>query len=146
MGASRVLEGVLGDDCRDLAAEAAGERVLVDDEHLPGRPGGFEDGLLVERVEREQVDNRALDPLARELFGGSEGLVQHQAVGEHGEVVAAPRDARVADAVLRRRAVDFLADEAVGALVLEEEHGVGVRDGGLQERAIVGGGRRAPRP
>ena len=47
----QVLEGALGNDRRDLAADADGLCVFVDDQHLAGLPGGFQDGLGVQRPE-----------------------------------------------------------------------------------------------
>ena len=56
-GRVEVLERLLGDRRRDLGAEAAGARVLVQDEHLRGLAHRLEHGLLVPRHDRAQVDD-----------------------------------------------------------------------------------------
>src|SRR4051794_6109244 len=65
-GAVEVLEGLLRDDRRDLGAGGAHLVGLVDDQHLRGLAHAGEDGLLVERHERAQVehfDRRAVEVL-----------------------------------------------------------------------------------
>ena len=59
-----ILEGLLGDRRRDLGAEAAGVRVLVEDDHLRRLAHRREHGLLVPRQDRAQVDDLDRDVVA----------------------------------------------------------------------------------
>ena len=63
-------------------------------------------------------------PSPASVFGGGERFMEHEAVGDDREVAALPGDARVAEPRLRLRTIQLLAHQAVGALVLEEDHGV----------------------
>ena len=63
------LERLLGDRGRDLGAEAAGARVLVQDEHLGRLLDAGEHRLLVPRHHRAQVDTSTETSSLRELLG-----------------------------------------------------------------------------
>src|SRR5262245_8290937 len=65
-----VLERLLGDRRRDLRAEAAGARVLVEDEHLRRSPHALEYALLVPRDDRPQVEHLDLEAVLLEFAGG----------------------------------------------------------------------------
>ena len=136
-----ILEGLLGDRRRDLGAEPAGERVLVQDDHLRRLSHRGEHGLPVPRQDRAQVDD--LDRHVVALAGGLLGRVDHRAPGDDRDVVALPVDARLADRD-RVALVGHLAlDPPVQVLVLEEEHRVRVLDRGDDQAFRVGRRRRA---
>ena len=63
--------------------------------------------------------------------------MEHQAVGNHREVLAGPLHVGHADGNLVRLVGDLALDEAVRLLVLEEQHGVGIADGGPQHALDV---------
>ena len=133
---------MFGDDGRDLAANAAGEVGLVHDEHLARAAGSLKDGAAVQRGERAQVEDRALDAGRGKLLGGLEALVHHVAVRDDGQVVALPADLGRPDwhDVIIFREIVFQG--AVCLLVLEVDHGVGVADRGFQHALGVVGRRR----
>ena len=137
-----VLERLLGDGRGDLRAEAAGARVLVQDEHLRAAPHALEHALLVPRDERSQVEHLDLEALLRELVRGLGRRVHHRAPGDDDRVVAGPVDVGVAERdrvpLLRHLALDA----AVQVLVLEEEDGVRILDRATRE----GPSRRAASP
>src|SRR6185436_11700473 len=92
-----VLEGLLGDRRRDLAAETARMRVLVQDEDLRGLARGLQHRLLVPGNERPQVEDLDRDAVAVELLSRLLGCVNHRAPGDDAEVVALLVDARLAE-------------------------------------------------
>ena len=83
-----VLERLLGDRRRDLRAEAARARVLVQDENLRAAPHALEHALLVPRDQRAEVEHLDLEPLLRELRGRLGRGVHHRAPGDDRRVVA----------------------------------------------------------
>ena len=67
-GASRCSNASARDQRGDLCAEPAGERVFVDDQRLPGFPDRLQDRLLVERVQRPEVDHFDADAVVLEAI------------------------------------------------------------------------------
>src|SRR6202158_4710937 len=88
--AVQVAESVLGDDGGDLRAESAGEIVLVHDHRLTRAARGLEDGLLVERGKRPEVDHLDTQAFALEKGCGLQAIVSHEAPREAAHVVPRP--------------------------------------------------------
>src|SRR5262245_23826534 len=138
-----VLERVLRDRRRDLRAEPARVRVLVEDEHLRRLAGRLQHRRLVPRDERPQVEDLHRDPVAVELLGGLLGRVDHGAPRDDGQVAALAVDARLPE---RRRVTlvrNLALDPPVEVLVLEVEHRVGILDCADDQALGVLGRRRA---
>src|SRR5512140_434762 len=96
-GRVEVLEE-LGRDARDeLAAEAAVDLVLVDDEDARRLPHGGRDGVPVERYERAEVENLDALSLPRERLGGVQREVHRRAVREDRQIAALAASARLAE-------------------------------------------------
>ena len=113
---------------------------LGDDERLARLLRRVEDGLLVQRIQRPRLDDLGLYAvLFGELLGHFEGRVEHQAVGDDGDVRAFAVDAGLPEGDLIVVVGYLFLDEAVGAFVFEEEDGVGVADGALDHGLGVGG-------
>ena len=140
-GRAQVVQGTLGDDRGDLGAQAHCARVLVDDAQATRAAHRLQQ--RVQRVERARVDDLHLDALGGELLSRRQRLVQHPAPGHHRHVLAVPRDV----GTLERQDVialgDLAADRAVGTLVLQEQHRIGMTDGtGEQALGIARKARR----
>src|SRR5215204_6664654 len=116
------LEGLLGDEGRDLPRVRSGQVGLGDHQRLAGLLRRIEDGLLVQRIQRPRLHYLGLYVLlVGEFPGDLEGRVEHQAVGDDGDVGALAVDAGLAEGDLVVVFGDLLFDEAVGALVFEEQ-------------------------
>src|SRR5829696_8241771 len=127
------LEGLLGDEGRDLPRVRSGQVGLGDHQRLAGLLRRIEDGLLVQRIQRPRLHYLGLYVLlVGEFPGDLEGRVEHQAVGDDGDVGALAVDAGLAEGDLVVVFGDLLFDEAVGALVFEEQDGVGISDRTLE--------------
>ena len=132
-GAVEVVECLLGHHRRYLSAVATEPVVLINHEALAGLAHGIEDGFLVERPKRPEIDDLDTDPFVHDDVGGLERVVRHQPVRDHGELRALAGHGRTAerDCVVRIRHVT--ADRSVHLLVLEEEHRIVVPDRGPQQ-------------
>ena len=119
----------------ELAAEAAGQGGLVEDEGAGGFPDGSGDGGVVQRSEGAQVDDLGVDA---HLLDGPQGPVDAHAVGDDAQVVARAGHGGLADLRLVVAGRDLAAQAAVQGFVLEEEHGVGVGQGRDEEALGVG--------
>src|SRR5690348_9827763 len=78
-----VEKGFVGDDRRDLRAEAAGAQVLVHDQAAVGATDAVEYHFLVPRLERSKVDDVGLEALSRSFTARD-----HRAPGDDGDLVA----------------------------------------------------------
>ena len=149
-GRVEVLERLLGDRRGDLGAEAAGVRVLVEDDHLRRLLDRLEHRLAVPRDDRAQVDDLRRDAvLLGDLVRRLVGRVDHRAPRDDGDVVALAVDARLPErdrvALVRHLALD----PAVQVLVLEVEDRVRVLDRGRRSapwRPRASPGRRPSGP
>lgn len=90
------------------------------------------DGLHVEGLERDQVDDLAVDPLLRQLLGRLQRGVPHPAVGQDGDVAAGAGDLGALQGLVV--AVDGLALDVVEQHVLEEDDRVVRTDCRLEQR------------
>jgi len=64
-----------------IGTETAGLGGLVDDGSAAGLLERFDDGLLVQRGHRPEVDHLGVDPLAREVLRGLERRTGHRTPG-----------------------------------------------------------------
>src|SRR5215211_8927878 len=134
------LERLPRHDRRDLTRYRPREVRLGDDQKLPGLPGRIEDSLPVQRVERPGLDDLGLYAvLVRDPLRYLQRRIQGQSVGDDREVRPLPMDPGLAERDVVVVVGYVLFYEAVRSLVLEEEDGVGVADGALQQSLGVGG-------
>ena len=104
-----VVEGLRHDPGHDLVDVAADEDGLRGHDAAAGLAHGREHGLHVERHERAQVDDVALDALAGQRLGGRERVEHGRTPGHDGGVAALARDARLADGHEQVRVLGDLA-------------------------------------
>ncbi len=101
---------------------------------LPHSFGRLEDDLLVQRLDGVDVDDAGVDALGGQLLGSHAGLVDHQAGGDDGNVVALGELLALADL------------EVIVGLIVEHGHGQTAEaqvDGALHR---VGGARQRRGP
>src|SRR6187402_532279 len=137
-----IVEGLLGNRGRDLGAETAGERSLVQDQHLRGPPDRGEDGLLVPGQKSAQVDDLDLGAFRRERGCRVEGPVDGRTVGHDGEIAARSRDPGLPDGGGEVALGHQPLQGAIEELVLHEEDGIRLGQGGEEEALRVYRGRR----
>src|SRR5437762_12354942 len=110
-------EGLLRHQRGDIGGQRAARVRLVHDHHPPGLLRRLQDGGLVHRGRRPQVDDLAVDLLLRQLCGCLRGEMDHPAVGDDGDAVPFANHIGLAErdgiALLRHVAL-----EAVEQLVL----------------------------
>ena len=78
------MEGFLGKNGSDFTGDTTGPGVFVNDQALISLPDGVEDGFLVERHERAEVDNLGFNTFFGKRGGGFERGVHHRGVGKDG--------------------------------------------------------------
>ena len=135
----QIVEGVLDHPGHDLGPDAHRPPAFLGRDQTAGLLDALDDGLVVQRAQGAQVDDLAADALLRQLLGGLQGKADHAAVGGDGDVGALAADLGLADRhdiVLDLRHIEL---DAVHHLVLEEDDGVGIADGGLQQALGIGG-------
>src|SRR5690625_7428695 len=133
-----IIERLFGDAGCKLAAKAATQRRLVQNDEATCFLDGRRDRLQVERSERSKINDFDLDTLGSKggsLFFGPyyAGAVRHD-----GEVAAFARDAAAAEFTADRCFVDIAAERAIEQLVLKEEHRVRIVDRGEQQLLRIG--------
>src|SRR5437764_6092058 len=138
-----ILERLLRDRRRDLAAEAAGARVFVQDEHFRRLPHCLEHGCLVPRHDGAQVEDLDGGAVGGELLRRFVGRIDHRAPRDHRYVAAFAVDARLAERCRVALLRDLALDPPVKVLVLEVEDGARVLDRADQEALRVLRRRRA---
>src|SRR5262245_37593951 len=136
-----VLEGLFGNDRRQLAADAAGAPRLVEQQRAARLGHRREDRLAIQRRQAPEIDDLRLHAVGLQLLRGVERRVHHRAERQDRQVAAfalhfglPDRD----DVVLLRHVV---LDAAVQELVLEVQDRVVVPNRGLEESLRVVGGR-----
>src|SRR6266849_5115264 len=138
------FERLLIDPRGDLAGDAAGPRVFVNDQHFVRLLDGRANRTVVHRQQRAQVqhfDRHAVRLL--ELLGRLQRFPQRRAVADDGKMLSLARDPRLHD---RREDLfplrHVLLDAPVQPLVLEVEHRVFVANRRFDETLRVSRGRR----
>src|SRR5262245_26202686 len=132
-GSIEIVERLFIDNGRDLAGDAAGLGVLVQDDDLVGLLHRLCDGFAVEWRKRTQVYHFEIDAFFSERLRRFQRYVQHGGVGNHADVAALTSHSRLAqrhDVVI---VGNFFLDAAIQKLVLEENYRVIVADGSLHE-------------
>mmetsp|Transcript_1363 Transcript_1363/g.3497 ORF Transcript_1363/g.3497 Transcript_1363/m.3497 type:complete len:405 (-) Transcript_1363:77-1291(-) len=136
-GRVEVIEGVgLHDNGADLRPDAALRPAFFDGDDAVRFLGRVDDGLAVEGPEGAEVEHFAGDALGGEDVGGLHAEADHLGEGHEGDVRALALDlglADVEDVVLALGLVAERKGDAVEEFVLEEDDGVRVADGGLEE-------------
>ena len=79
---------LLGQDGAHGFAQTADDVVLLGGDHLAALFGRLQDDLLVQRLDGVDVDDAGMDALGGQLLGSDAGLVDHQAGGDDGNVIA----------------------------------------------------------
>ena len=114
----------------------------MDDEELAGLLDRLQYSFPVQRLEGPQVYHLHLDTFLGQDTRRLQAVVEHQAVGDDGDVAPGAFYVRLADGDGVFPIGDLPPDEAVGLLMLQEHHRVVVPDGGLQQPfGVVGSGR-----
>ena len=136
-----VVEAVLVDQRRKLATRRREAPRLVDDDRAVRLLDALHDGRQVERTDRAEVDDLAVDAFLRQDLRRLEAEVDGPPPRRERAVRTRAPHGRVAerDQVL---ALGHMALAAEHALALEEEHGVVVADRGLHQALRIGGARR----
>ncbi len=134
-----LVETLLGDQGDQLSADATGLHALFNDHHPVGLGDGALDGLHVEGLEADQIDQFRVIALLHQLLHSRLAVVTHAGVGEQGDVLALPHHLGFVEGegVLPFR--QFFA-EVVEEHVLKKEHRVVVANGRLHQPLGVGGG------
>lgn len=140
-GRVKVVEGVLHGECEDLGADAESRVSRLDDHQTVGLLDGLDNGLEVEGLDGAQVEDLGLDAVVLlEVLGGDEGLAHAARHGDDGQVLAGALDLGLAEGDDEVALLGGLAHGeglAVHELVLEDDGGVGVADGGLEQALCV---------
>src|SRR5579872_4179123 len=132
-GSVQVIEDFFIYDGGNFSSDAAGARVLVQDNDLVGVAHRGGNGLAIQRQQGAQVHNFKLNPFFGQNFRRFQRDVQHGGVGDDAQVTTWPRHARLAqrhDVILRRQ---VLLDAPVKHFVLEENDRVVVANGGFDQ-------------
>src|SRR5205807_107909 len=87
-GAVQIVETFFVDDGGDLAGDAAGLGVLVQDDDLVRAAHTGDDGGAIEREQRAQVNDLELDTVFRQRLGRLDRHVHHGGISNDGEVAA----------------------------------------------------------
>lgn len=136
-GSVKVVKGVLHGQGEDLGADAEGRVAGLDDQQAVRLLDGVDNCLEVDGLDGAQVEDLGLDAvLLLEVLGGDEGLAHAARDGDDGQVLAGALDLGLAegnDEVVFLGGLAHGEGLAVQQLVLEEDGGVGVADGGLEQ-------------
>src|SRR5487761_326942 len=128
----QILERAFARDRRDFSRDAAGARVLVNDQQLVRFFHRLQNGFFVERQQRPQIDDFRLDSLFRQFLGGFERRVHHRRVRHNRQVAPLAPHNRFPD---RNRIIlggQLFLDSPVQKFVLEEKHRIIVANRRLQ--------------
>ena len=133
-----VVEAALADLRHDFACDAGEGPALVDDDDAAGLLHALDDAVDVEGADRAHVEHVGVDALLLQLVGGLKAEVHRAAEGDegHGVTLAAEVGLAEGDVVLLGGHVGLVAEHA---LALEEEDGVELAQGGLEEALGVVG-------
>src|SRR5712691_2393375 len=135
------VERAVLDHRGDLRAEAHARDRLVCDDAAVRLLHGFNQRLLVERLQRARIDDLDGDALSFRLLRRAHRLVHEAAGRDHGYVLALPVHARLAEGDRLELVGDFFLDPVQRA-VLEEDDGIVVVDRRPEQSAHVGRRRR----
>ncbi len=133
-----VVEAALADLRHDLAGHAGKGPALVDDDDAAGLLHALDDAVDVEGADRAHIEHVRVNALLLELVGGLKAEVHRAAEGDERHVIALAAQVGLpeGDVVLLGRDVGLVAQHA---LALEEEDGIELAQGGLEEALGVVG-------
>ena len=88
---------LLGQAGADSLAQTADDGVLLAGDDLTALLGSGDDQLLVQGLDGAHIDDHGIDALLGQGLGGVDGLVDHQAGGDDGNIGALAHDIALAD-------------------------------------------------
>mmetsp|Transcript_14404 Transcript_14404/g.51208 ORF Transcript_14404/g.51208 Transcript_14404/m.51208 type:complete len:421 (+) Transcript_14404:49-1311(+) len=140
-GCVEVVKGLrLHDDGAELRGDAALRPALLDGDEAVRLLDRADDGVAVDGPQRAEVDHLGADAHCFELLRRLEAHADHLGKGDKGDVGTLALDLGLADGqhkVVFLRLVREREGDAVEELVFEEDDGVGVADGGLEQALCV---------
>lgn len=138
----QVVKGVRFHDLgSNLGTHAVHGPTTLDSDEAVGLLDGADDGVNVERTDGAKIDD--LDggnALLFKAFSGLNGEADGPRVGDDGEVGALTLDLGLADGdeeILGLSGLGEVEGGTVHELILQDNHGVGITDGGLEETLAV---------
>ncbi|KAH6607090.1 hypothetical protein Trco_003403 [Trichoderma cornu-damae] len=135
--AVKVVKGIFHGQGEDLGANAEGRVAGLDNQQAVGLLDGLDNGVEIQGLDGPQVDDLGLDAVVLlQALGGNEGLADAPRHGDDGEVLAGALNLGLAkgeDKVVLLGGLGHGEVLAVHQLVLEDDDGVGVADGGLEQ-------------
>ena len=136
-GGIKVVEAVLHGEGKNLSADTVHGVTGLDAKQAVGLLDGLDDGLDIEGLDGTQVDNLDLNTVVLlKSIGGGEGLANTARHGDHGQILTGALDLGLAegkDEIILLGSLGHGEALAVHELVLEDDDGVGVADGGLEK-------------
>lgn len=142
----KVVESVLHRQRKNLSTNTESRVTHLDGHETVGLLDGLDDRLEVERLDGAQVEHLHLDAvLLLEALGRDQALADTARGGDNGQVLADALDLGLTernDKVVLLRGLAHGEGLAVHELVLEDDDGVGVADGGFEQTLGVLGGPR----
>src|SRR4051812_19323801 len=118
----------LGNIGGDFRSQARGARCLADDDAAAGLLDRFEDRVVVDRLERCQIDHFGEMAIAGELIGRLERFVEHRAPSHEGYIGAFAGDERLVERQRLAVVLDLFLEPAVEPRWLEEHHRIRIGD------------------
>src|SRR5690606_12606167 len=135
-------EGPLVDERRQLRTHPGRPGSLVDDHGAAGLFDGFDDGVLIDRIQGAQVDHFAADPVLLPGLRRLLGHRHHRSPGQYRHVFPLPHLSGLPDGNLVPPLGHLLPMGAVQLHRFQEDDRIGILDGGQQQPlGIVRSGR-----
>lgn len=135
--AVKVVKGILHGQGKDLSTNTEGRVARLDDKQAVGLLDGLDNGLEIQGLDGTQVDDLGLNTVVLlQVLGGDEGLADASGHGNNGEVLAGTLNLGLSegdDEVVLLGSLGHGEALAVHELVLEDDDGVGIADGGLEQ-------------
>ena len=129
---------LLAEQAADRLAQTADDGVLLAGDDLAALFGGREHQLLIQGFDGSHVDDHGVNALSRQRLGGHDGFIDHQAVGDDGNVGAVAHNLALANFKL----VAFLMEDGHRRPAEAHIHRAHIFVGGLHHGLglhIVGG-------
>ena len=126
-GPSKVEDRLLREDGSHLGCESANPWRLLDDDRMAGLGNRCEQAVLVQRLERAEIQDLARR-LAGERLRDTLGHTDHRPVRDDRHVGTLAGDARLAERHDVLALGDVATREPIDQLRLEHDHGIGIAD------------------
>lgn len=120
----QIIEGLFLQGGRQLGPNTGRHAVLGHDKSPPDTRDQFDHGVAVERVQATEFDHLRLDAVLDQFLGGSDGARDHARMGDDTKIAARP--AQLGLSQVRALPSVELTLHGVQALVLDEDHGIGL--------------------